>query len=198
LLHFSTDEVYGDIESGSHTEEDYLNPSNPYSSSKAAADLMIKSWNRTYGIEFIIVRPTNNYGKYQYPEKLIPLSVKLLDRGKKIRLHNKGQPTRNWLHVEDTSSAILKIIDSKVKNEVFNISGNFEQKNIDTVKQIIKSYNQDYNWREWVNLDFSRPGQDVRYSLEDKKIKNLGWKPVKLFKNEIDEIVKFYKNYFTW
>tara|TARA_B100001564_G_scaffold357998_1_gene375559 strand:- start:657 stop:1604 length:948 start_codon:yes stop_codon:yes gene_type:complete len=198
LLHFSTDEVYGDIDSGSHTEGDYLNPSNPYSSSKASADLMIRSWSRTYGIEYIIVRPTNNYGMYQYPEKLIPLSVKLLKRNKKIRLHNQGTPVRNWLHVEDTTAAVLKIIDSSVTNEIFNISGGFEQQNLDTVKQIISAYDENKNWEEEVNLDFSRPGQDVRYSLNDSKLRSLGWVSNKKFKEEIRKIVQFYKEYFIW
>ena len=198
LLHFSTDEVYGDIESGSHTEGDYLNPSNPYSASKAAADLMIKSWTRTYGTEYIIVRPTNNYGMYQYPEKLIPLCVKLLKRGKKIRLHDRGTPIRNWLHVEDTTAAIMKIMDSSPKNEIFNISGGFEQQNIETVKQIISAFSKDMDWEEQVNLEFNRPGQDVRYSLEDQKIRALGWKPSKQFKQEINKIVQFYKDYFIW
>lgn len=198
LLHFSTDEVYGDITSGSHTENDYLNPSNPYSSSKAAADLMIKSWSRTYGVEYIIVRPTNNYGMYQYPEKLIPLSVKLLKRNKKIRLHNQGTPIRNWLHVEDTTSAILKIMESSVKNEIFNISGGFEQQNLETVKQIISAFDEKKEWKNEVNLGFTRPGQDVRYSLEDNKLRSLGWSPSKQFKEEIKKIVQFYKEYFIW
>jgi dTDP-glucose 4,6-dehydratase len=198
LLHFSTDEVYGDITSGSHTESDYLNPSNPYSSSKAAADLMIKSWSRTYGVEYIIVRPTNNYGMYQYPEKLIPLSVKLLKRNKKIRLHNQGTPIRNWLHVEDTASAILKIMESSVKNEIFNISGGFEQQNLETVKQIISAFDEKKEWKNEVNLGFTRQGQDVRYSLEDNKLRSLGWSPSKQFKEEIKKIVQFYKEYFIW
>ena len=198
LLHFSTDEVYGDIISGSHTEEDHLNPSNPYSASKAAADLMIKSWARTYGIKYIIVRPTNNYGKYQYPEKLIPLAVKLLQRNKKIRLHDEGQPIRTWLHVKDTSRAILKIIESGAQNEVYNISGGFEQKNIDTVEKIINAFDENLIASKHLNLDFKRKGQDIRYSLNDKKIRSLGWKPKMVFDKEIDEIVNFYKQNFRW
>ncbi len=198
LFHFSTDEVYGDIISGSHTEEDHLNPSNPYSASKAAADLMIKSWARTYGIKYIIVRPTNNYGKYQYPEKLIPLAVKLLQRNKKIRLHDEGQPIRTWLHVKDTSRAVLKIIESGAQNEVYNISGGFEQKNIDTVEKIINAFDENLITSRHLNLDFKRKGQDVRYSLNDKKIRSLGWKPKMVFDKEIDEIVNFYKQNFRW
>ena len=198
LLQFSTDEVYGDIISGSHTELDPLNPSNPYSSSKASADLMIKAWARTYGIEYIIVRPTNNYGRYQYPEKLIPLSVKLLKRGKKIRLHNQGETTRNWLHVEDTSQAILKIMEHDVKNEIFNIAGSFEQKNIDAVKKIVSAFDTSVHWKSCVDLDYKRAGQDVRYSLDDSRLRKLGWSPRKSFDVEIEKIVEFYKNYFIW
>lgn len=198
LLQFSTDEVYGDITVGDHTETDLLNPSNPYSASKAAADLMISAWARTYGIKYIIVRPTNNYGKYQYPEKLIPLSVKLLQRGKKIRLHNKGTPIRNWLHAADTSEAIMTIMDSGEQNQIYNIAGGFEQANIDTVKKIIERYNPQLDWDRCVDLGYSRQGQDIRYSLDDSKVRALGWKPKKIFDEEIGTIVDFYKKNFRW
>jgi dTDP-glucose 4,6-dehydratase len=129
FFHFSTDEVYGDITVGEHTETDILKPSNPYSASKASADMLIFAWARTYG------RPTNNYGIGQYPEKLIPISVKMLQRGKKIRLHDAGEPIRNWLHSDDTAAAVIKIIDSGATNEIYNIAGGFEQKNKETVKR---------------------------------------------------------------
>ena len=198
LIHFSTDEVYGDIESGSHTELDLLKPSNPYSASKASADLLIMSWARTHDIEYNILRPTNNYGKYQYPEKLIPLAVKLLQRNMKIRLHEKGLPIRTWLHVNDTSRAVQKIMELGTANEIYNISGGFEQSNITTVKKIIKSYDNEYNWEEHVDLNFSRRGQDVRYSLDDSKIRKLGWAPEEDFDQQILEIVDFYKKHFIW
>ena len=107
FFHFSTDEVYGDISSGEHIETDILKPSNPYSASKAAADLLILAWARTYNLEYIILRPTNNYGIGQYPEKLIPLAIKNLTRGQKVRLHNNGTPVRNWLHADDTAEAVM-------------------------------------------------------------------------------------------
>ena len=200
LLHFSTDEVYGDIVSGDHSEDDNLNPSNPYSASKAAADMLITAWARTYGLNYVIVRPTNNYGIGQYPEKLIPLVVKLLQRGKKVRLHNKGEPTRNWLHADDTAAAIATIINSGVKNEIFNIAGNIEQKNIDTVTKIIDCFYSDKvdNYAEFLDLGYERPGQDVRYALNDQKIRNLGWNAVKVFDEEIVKIVNFYKKDFKW
>lgn len=199
LFHFSTDEVYGDISDGEHTEDDHLNPSNPYSASKAAADMLIKAWARTYGIEYIILRPTNNYGKYQYPEKLIPLSVKLLQRGKKIRLHDEGKPIRNWLHAEDTANAVVSIINSGKINETYNVAGGFEQQNRETVRKIIESYHgTDKNWEQYVDFGYKRLGQDVRYALNDDKLRALGWKPEKIFNEEVPKLVQFYKNNFKW
>ena len=200
LLHFSTDEVYGDLESGSFTEDSSLNPSNPYSATKAAADHLIKSWNRTYGTEYVIVRPTNNYGIFQYPEKLIPLSVKLLQSGKKIRLHNKGEPTRNWLHAADTANAIVTIMESGVKNEIFNISGGFEQKNVDTVKKVIDCYLEEENidYDKYLDFSYEREGQDIRYSVDDSKLRKLGWEPKFDFDEEIKHIVKHCKKTFVW
>jgi dTDP-glucose 4,6-dehydratase len=200
FLQVSTDEVYGDIDEGEHTEKDFLRPSNPYSASKSAADLLVTSWARTYGIEYVILRPTNNYGERQYPEKLIPLTVKLLQGGKKVRLHNKGTPIRNWLHAADTATAVTTIIESGVKNEIFNIAGGFEQENRLTVKKIIESYYNDteINWESYVDLSYVRPGQDVRYALNDDKLRSLGWEPKKNFDEEIGSIVKYYKDNFVW
>ena len=199
LFHFSTDEVYGDIVSGEHYETDHLSPSNPYSASKAAADMLIKAWARTYGIEYIIFRPTNNYGEYQYPEKLIPLSVKLLQRGKKIRLHDEGKPARNWLHAEDTANAVISIVNSGKVNEIYNVAGGFEQQNRETVKKIIQSFHgPEANWLDYVDLGYKRVGQDVRYALNDDKLRSLGWKPEKIFNEEIPKLVQFYKHNFKW
>lgn len=204
FLHFSTDEVYGDIIEGSHSEDSHLNPSNPYSASKASADMLIKAWHRTYGVDYVIVRPTNNYGIGQYPEKLIPLSVKTFKRGRRVRLHDEGQPYRNWLHVKDTASAVIKIIESGVKNEIYNISGNLEQRNITTVRKIINAYSgltlddQSLELSQYVNLNYKRQGQDKRYSVNDKKLRNLGWEPVADFDKEILKIVKYEKDNFRW
>ena len=201
---FSTDEVYGDIVEGAHTEESPLSPSNPYSASKAAADMLIKAWARTYGIDYLILRPTNNYGPDQYPEKLIPLAVKLLSRGRKIRLHNKGEPYRNWLHAEDTAAAVIKIIESGAINQIFNVSGGFEQKNKETVSKIINSYfNGSYDSEydkasDLLDLEYAREGQDVRYSVNDAKLRSLGWEPKKVFDQEIDRIVRHCKTNFKW
>ena len=201
LLHFSTDEVYGDIENGSHTESDLLKPSNPYSATKAAADQLILAWGRTYKIPYVIVRPTNNYGIGQYVEKLIPKACKYLDLGRKIPLHNGGTPIRTWLHAADTAQAIITIIENGVKNEIFNISGGYEQTNFETVKKVIQNYKNidNFDINDFIDTDYSRPGQDVRYSLDDSKLRSLGWEPKKEFDKEIKGIVKYYKiTEFIW
>jgi len=200
LIHFSTDEVYGDISSGDHIETDILKPSNPYSATKAAADQLITAWSRTYNIPYNIIRPTNNYGIGQYVEKLIPKSCKFLSLGRKIPLHNQGTPIRNWLHAKDTASAVYTIIQSGETNEIYNVAGGFEQSNLETVKKVIDCYyeNQAFDFREFINFDLERPGQDVRYALNDDKIRNLGWKPICDFDKEIVDIVKHYKGNFIW
>jgi dTDP-glucose 4,6-dehydratase len=200
FFHFSTDEVYGDITEGEHVESDILKPSNPYSASKAAADMLVLAWARTYNIKYIILRPTNNYGIGQYPEKLIPICVKHLQRGKKIRLHDAGEPVRNWLHSDDTAEAVIKIIESGNTNEIYNVAGGFEQKNIDTATQIIHNYfdKQYIEVSKHLDLGFKRPGQDVRYALSDKKLRSLGWEPKKVFQEELPTIIKYYKDNFKW
>jgi dTDP-glucose 4,6-dehydratase len=199
FVHISTDEVYGDIDVGAHVETDILKPSNPYSASKASSDMLIKAWSRTYGINYIILRPTNNYGEGQYPEKLIPLSVKNLMRGLKIRLHNQGTPIRNWLHADDTAEAVMTVIGAGQVNEIYNVAGGFEQANVDTVKKIIESfYGTEEGWEKYVDFDAEREGQDVRYALNDRKLKNLGWTPQKNFDEEISDIVEYYKKNFIW
>ena len=200
LIHFSTDEVYGDVSEGAHTEKDLLKPSNPYSATKAAADMLILAWARTYKINYVIVRPTNNYGIGQYVEKLIPKACKFLKLGRKIPLHNNGTPIRNWLHAEDTASSVIKIIENDVKNEIYNIAGGFEQSNLDTVRKILEVYlnKKDFNISDYVDFSYSRQGQDVRYALDDTKLRNLKWKPEKNFDQEINSIVNYYNNKFIW
>ena len=197
FLHFSTDEVYGDIQQGSHTETDLLRPSNPYSATKASADMLILAWARTFGLEYVIVRPTNNYGIGQYVEKLIPKSVKFLTVGRQIELHDGGLPRRTWLHADDTARAVMTIIDSGVINEIYNISGNYEEMNLMVVKKIIKLFNNDNDHTKYIK-DMVRPGQDVRYSIDDTKLKNLGWQSQADFDTELAKIVQYYKENFIW
>ena len=199
FLHFSTDEVYGDIVSGEHVETDILKPSNPYSASKAAADMLVMAWSRTYGLKCVILRPTNNYGIGQYPEKLIPLAVKLLMRGKRIKLHDKGEPIRNWLHSADTAAAVTTLIDTGMDDGIYNVAGGFEQKNIDTVSKVLECYfGETKDWNPYLDLGHVREGQDIRYALNDDKLRSLGWRPTKNFDEEITDIVSYYKNNFKW
>jgi dTDP-glucose 4,6-dehydratase len=194
--------VYGDINEGAHTETDLLKPSNPYSATKAAADMLVLAWARTYNLPYIIIRPTNNYGVGQYVEKLIPKACKYLKLGRKIPLHNDGTPIRNWLNAADTAEAVLAIIDNGVTNEIYNIAGGFEQSNLDTVRKVIKEYvdkdMNDDNVRLFLDLSYSRAGQDVRYALDDSKLRALGWEPKKNFDEELPKIVEYYKERFIW
>jgi dTDP-glucose 4,6-dehydratase len=199
FFHISTDEVYGDIIDGAHVETDLLKPSNPYSAAKASGDMLVHAWARTYDIQYIILRPTNNYGIGQYPEKLVPLAVKNLLRGKSIKLHNKGTPIRNWLHAADTANAVMTIIEAGVVNEVYNVAGGFEQSNADTVRKIIHSFcGTEEGWEKYVDFSARRPGQDLRYALNDSKLRSLGWRPQRIFDTEIGPIVNYYKNTFIW
>jgi dTDP-glucose 4,6-dehydratase len=202
LLHFSTDEVYGDILNDSHKETDLLKPSNPYSATKAAADQLVTAWGRTYNLPYVIVRPTNNYGIWQHPEKLIPKACKYLAIEKKIPVHQGGTPIRNWLHASDTATAITTIINAGVKNEIYNICGGFEQDNLTTLKKLIAEYFLHppfgVEHEKYIDLGHTRPGQDMRYAVNDDKLRHLGWKPKALFHEELKLIVEFYKNNFLW
>jgi dTDP-glucose 4,6-dehydratase len=198
LIHFSTDEVYGDIEEGEHIETDILKPSNPYSATKAAADMLVMAWGRTHNVPYIIVRPTNNYGIGQYVEKLIPKTCKYIKLNKKVPLHNEGSPIRNWLHARDTANAIITIIEAGVQNEIYNICGGFEQSNKITVEKILKEYFGNVNFDSYIDTTYLRKGQDVRYALNDDKLRALGWKPEAEFDKELKYIVEYYKNKFIW
>lgn len=198
MLHFSTDEVYGDIVQGAHTETDLLKPSNPYSATKAAADHLITSYGRTYCVPYIILRPTNNYGIGQYVEKLIPKSVKYLTLGRRIDIHQRGTPRRTWLHVSDTAKAVMTVIDAGVKNEIYNISGNFECANIDVVSKIIAQVKGKVADMEQYLEHMSRPGQDVRYAIDDTKLQSLGWRATADFDTELEGIVKYYQDNFVY
>jgi dTDP-glucose 4,6-dehydratase len=199
FFHFSTDEVYGDIHEGGALETSILKPSNPYSATKAAADMLISAWARTYNIPYIILRPTNNYGEGQYVEKLIPKCCKYAQCGRRLPLHNYGNSYRTWLHANDTAKAVMAIIDSGVTNEIFNVSSHFEMKNIDICNKIIEYYFPEVvDKNTFYDFSYQRPGQDIRYSLNDEKLRNLGWKEDAIFEEEILKIVKYYKGNFIW
>ena len=197
LLHFSTDEVYGDIDIGSHDETAILRPSNPYSATKAAADMLVMAWGRSHKLPYVIVRPTNNYGIGQYVEKLIPKSCKFLTVGKKIDLHNNGTPVRTWLHASDTADAVITIIEAGVVNEIYNISGPYQTENINVVKKILELHGHTNDPFDYIT-HMERQGQDVRYSIDDSKLQALGWKPNAVFDDELVKIVEYYKDNFIW
>jgi dTDP-glucose 4,6-dehydratase len=197
LVHFSTDEVYGDIETGSHKETDLLKPSNPYSATKAAADMLVLAFARTYNIPYIVLRPTNNYGIGQYVEKLIPKTIKYINLGRKVELHDQGTPRRTWLHVDDTARAVITVITAGVKNEIFNISGNYEDNNLNVVQKIFKQFPEIVRYEDHIEY-LVRPGQDVRYSIDDSKLKQLGWRPQAVFEDELIKIVEYYRANFVW
>jgi dTDP-glucose 4,6-dehydratase len=200
LLHFSTDEVYGDIAVGQHQETDMLKPSNPYAATKAAADMLILAWARTYQVPYVILRPTNNYGIGQYVEKLIPKSIKYLSIGRKIDVHDQGLPYRTWLHVSDTAEAVITVVNSGTTNEIYNISGNAELRNCEVIQQIVsKVHGQEAgdNWNQYIT-NVVRSGQDVRYSIDDSKLRALGWQCRANFAQELATIVDYYQDNFVW
>lgn len=187
FIQVSTDEVYGDIKSGSHVETDMLIPSNPYAATKAAADMLLMSWGRTYGVAWNIVRPTNNYGMHQYPEKLIPKSTWRMLRNMPAIMHGDGSYIRSWLHVEDTVDAILTVIEKGERNNIYNIGSGEEMANIDVLRLIAAAVgvDEEHAWKAVTD----RSGQDIRYSLDDSKLRALGWVARRRFREELPAIV---------
>jgi len=169
FIQISTDEVYGDIELGNFNEDCPLKPSNPYSATKAAAEHLVTSYHRTYGIDFLITRSSNNYGPRQYEEKLVSKCISCVQEGKKIPLHGDGSYVRDWLYVVDNAQAILKLVESDYKNEIFNISGGLHLSNNDVAKQVCSWFGIE-NWFSHVEYIENRLGQDLRYSIDSKKI----------------------------
>ncbi|MFA6384967.1 MAG: dTDP-glucose 4,6-dehydratase, partial [Candidatus Omnitrophota bacterium] len=174
FVHISTDEVYGEIEKGSFTENSPFNPNSPYSVSKAAADMLVRAYYRTYGVPAVVVRPSNNYGPWQFPEKLIPVAINKVRAGKKIPVYAKGQNVREWLYVSDCARAVWLVLKKGRIGQAYNIGSGQEYRNIDTVKMILRAMNAPADRIEFVK---DRPGHDIRYSLSAAKIKKeLGWR----------------------
>lgn len=188
FIQISTDEVYGDIAEGLHSETHPLRPSNPYSAAKAAADMLVFGWSRTYDLKYNIIRPSNNYGLHQYPEKLIPKTAWRLMRGLPALMHGDGSYVRTWLHVEDTVDAIFKVIEQGQENEIYNICGTVELQNIEVIRMIASYFGLSDD--EAVVAVGNRAGQDIRYGLDDTKLRALGWAPTRKIEEELPKIAK--------
>ncbi|TKI87480.1 dTDP-glucose 4,6-dehydratase [Bacillus mycoides] len=197
LVQVSTDEVYGSLgKTGKFTEETPLAPNSPYSSSKASSDMIALSYYETYQLSVIITRCSNNYGPYQYPEKLIPLMVTNALEGKKLPLYGDGLNVRDWLHVTDHCSAIDTVLHKGCVGEVYNIGGNNEKTNVDVVEQIIKLLGKTKKDIEFVT---DRLGHDRRYAIDAQKMKNeFEWEPKYTFEQGLKETVEWYKNNVDW
>jgi dTDP-glucose 4,6-dehydratase len=194
-LQVSTDEVYGSIEKGTFTERSPLNPSSPYSATKAAGDLLVSAHVHTYGIEAVICRGSNNYGPRQYPEKLIPLCVLNALAGDSLPVYGDGMQVRNWLYVEDFARAIDLALHKGLPGEVYNVGGPDETANIDVVRRILALTGRDESLIEYVT---DRPGHDRRYSLSSDKIRALGWEPSRRFQEGLAQTVDWYRDNQWW
>ena len=194
-VQISTDEVYGSIDEGSFTESSPLDPSSPYSATKAGADLLVGSYFHTYGMETLICRGSNNYGPYQYPEKLIPLMVLNALHGDSLPVYGDGMNVRNWLFVEDFARGIGHVLAHGVPGEAYNVGGPDELPNIDVVKGILKHTGNDESLIEYVT---DRPGHDRRYSLGSEKVRALGWEARVHFDEGLQRTVAWYQERRDW
>ena len=197
FIHVSTDEIYGDAENKeSFTEDDILKPSNPYSATKASADLLVEAYHRTYGIHCITTRCTNNFGPYQFPEKLIPKTIIRASRGLKVPLYDGGYQIRSWIYVLDHVQAIESLLTKGKSGEVYNITAWNEITNKTIVEKILKLMQKPLELIEKVG---DRPGHDKRYSIDALKIqKTTGWKPKYEFDQALHETVLWYQNNPQW
>ena len=194
-IQISTDEVYGSIEKGLFTEESPLKPNSPYASSKAGADLLVRAYFKTYNLPILITRSSNNYGPYQYPEKLIPLFITNLIEGKKVPLYGDGLNVRDWLYVLDNCSGIDTVLHKGKKGEIYNIGADNEKTNKEITEIILKQLGKDESSIEYVK---DRLGHDRRYALDSTKLKKLGWKPEYDFEKAMKETIEWYKNNPDW
>lgn len=197
LVQISTDEVYGELgETGYFKEETPLAPNSPYSASKAAADMLCRAYFRTYGLPVVITRCSNNYGTYQFPEKLIPLMIYKALNNEKLPVYGDGTNVRDWIHVTDHCKAIDTVLRKGKAGEVYNIGGNSEKRNIEVVRLIISKLGKSEDLIEFVK---DRPGHDKRYAMDISKIKKeLGWKPEYSFEEGIGETIEWYLKNTKW
>ena len=195
FLHISTDEVYGSIEVGSFSETDRLTPRSPYSASKASSDLIALSYMTTYGLPVVVTRCSNNFGPYQYPEKLIPLFTTNLLDGKKVPLYGDGGNVRDWIHVEDHNRAAHLVLEKGAVGEVYNIGAHNEITNREITYRLLELCGRDESFIEPVA---DRLGHDRRYSVTIDKITGLGWRMQRTFAESLAETVEWYRNNRAW
>ncbi len=197
FINIATDEVYGDLdETGQFYEDTPLNPSSPYSASKASADMLGRAYQRTFGLPVITVRPSNNYGWWQYPEKLIPVVILKALNNEPVPVYGKGLNIREWLFVSDCADAVFEIIEKGQEGEIYNVGSGEERRNIEVVKAILNILGKSEDLIEYVK---DRPGHDYRYSLNVDKIKNeLGWEAKVKFEEGIQKTVDWYLNNMDW
>jgi len=206
--HISTDEVYGSLdESGLFTEETAYDPSSPYSASKASSDHLVRSWHRTYGLPVLITNCSNNYGPYQFPEKLIPLMFLNALEGKPLPIYGNGQQIRDWLHVEDHARALYKVVMEGQIGETYNIGGHNEKTNLEVVHMLCALLDEarpNYpkgisSYKDLITYVADRPGHDQRYAIDASKIqKDLGWVPMETFETGLRKTVEWYLNNSEW
>jgi dTDP-glucose 4,6-dehydratase len=195
-VQISTDEVYGDILRGSSTEDSTLRPSSPYSASKAAGDVFVLAYARTYGLEAMITRCTNNYGPYQFPEKLIPKTIIRAKEGLKIPIYGTGENVRDWIYVTDHCRAVEQVLNRGRRGEIYNISAGEERTNLFIAKFILEMLGKSEDQIEFVE---DRPGHDARYSLDSSRIrKELGWRPERSFEEGLQTTVEWYLQNPDW
>ena len=196
VVHISTDEVYGDLWGKEPADEETaFRPSSPYSASKASGDLLCQSYWRTYRLPIIIVRPSNNYGPYQFPEKLIPKTIIRALHNQPIPVYGKGDQIRDWLYVEDFCEALDTVINKGVKGEAYNIPGLNEKRNIEVIETILKLLNKPLTLIKYVE---DRPGHDRRYAMKGDKILALGWKPRTSWIDGLKKTIEWYLNNEWW
>ena len=197
FLQVSTDEVYGSLgPTGAFSETSPLQPSSPYSASKTSSDLIALAWHHTFGMDVVVTRCSNNYGPFQFPEKLIPLMVDNAFKDKPLPVYGDGANVRDWLHVEDHCSALLVALEKGRSGEVYNIGGNSERQNIQIVKRILELTGKTESLIKYVK---DRPGHDRRYAIDPTKIRTeLGWTPKHTFEAGLEETVKWYLEQRAW
>jgi dTDP-glucose 4,6-dehydratase len=195
FIHISTDEVYGSIEEGYATEEAPLDPSSPYSSSKAGSDLLALSYFTTYGYPVLVTRCTNNYGPYQFPEKMIPLFVTNLISGEKLPLYGDGLNERDWLYVKDHCTAVHLLVDQGEPGQVYNIGANAQLPNLELTQAILKAFGLDESWIDPVP---DRLGHDFRYAVDSEKIRALGWRPAHDLEERLVDTIDWYRKRENW